>query len=73
MEDKQMEKQMSRRNFFAGAGMFLTGAAVSAAGCSMLKPKPPIEQAKVAWPYPYKKVDPELVRKLAHKAYYKGK
>lgn len=25
---------------------------------------------KVAWPWPYKKIDPELVRKEAHKAYY---
>lgn len=75
MEKEANGKLISRRNLFASAGMFLTGAAVSAAGCSMLKPPPVVAPAvkTAAWPYPYKKIDPERVRKLAHKGYYKGK
>jgi len=72
-DEKESRNALSRRRFFAAAGSFMTGAVATAAGCAMLTQKEPAPEPKIAWPYPYAKIDPELVRKRAHLGYYKGK
>ena len=67
------ETNVTRRRFFTTAGAFMTGAVVSAAGCSMAAKKEPAKEAVVTWPYPYVKLDPEDVRQRAYAGYYKGK
>ena len=66
---------LSRRNFFASAGAFVAGAAMTATGCTMLSSsqKAASVEPVPSWPLPYKKLDPEDIRKRAYSAYYKGK
>lgn len=75
--NKNDQAKLSRRSFFSTAGIFMSGAVATAAvGCSctpMFKKKEPAkEQAQVSWPYPYVKLDPELVREKAYVGYYKN-
>lgn len=68
------EKKVSRREFLAGAGGFAAGAAVGAMlGGGALNLVPSVLAAEGAkWPYPYKKLDPDTVRKAGYQAYYDG-
>ena len=72
--DMDHETKVSRRRFFTTAGSFVTGAMVTAAGCSMAAKKEPVAEAALpVCPYPYVKLDPEEVRKRAYAGYYQGK
>jgi hypothetical protein len=71
----ESSSSVSRRKFFAGAGVFFAGAAVAATGCSLLpsSKKAAAVNPVTTWPLPYKKLDPEIIRKRSYAAYYKGK
>ena len=65
--DKKEGKSLSRRNFIRQSGILVAGAAVGAMGMSTVSSfaqdaKSPGET--VQWPWPYKKLDVERVRKL---------
>lgn len=66
------EGKLSRRRFFSTAGVLMTGAVATAAGCTALSKKETAEAEQVTWPYPYAKLDPEDVRMRAYLGYYKG-
>jgi hypothetical protein len=66
---------MTRREFLVGAGGFAAGAAVGAVlggGALNLVPTALAADAAPVWPMPYKKLDPEVVRKAGYQAYYEG-
>jgi hypothetical protein len=74
-----MKRQISRKEFLASttktvvaasAGV-IAGTVMSADG-RQLGPAGVISQASAAWPWPYKQLDSEDVRKRAHKSYYDG-
>lgn len=60
--------KLSRREFMVGAGGFAAGLAVAGMGNLV----PTALAADVTWPYPYKKLDPEVVRKAGFDAYADG-
>jgi len=64
------ETKLSRRRFFTSAGAFMTGAVATAAGFTMLPKKAAARKEDAAWPYPYVKLDPEVVREKAYVGYY---
>ena len=73
--DKKEGKSVSRRDFVRLSGIFVAGAAVGAAGLNGVRSF--AQDAKssketVQWPWPYKKLDVERVRKLGHLGYYMG-
>lgn len=73
--DTKEGKSFSRRDFIRRTGIFAAGAAIGAAGLSGVSlfaqdSKPPAET--VQWPWPYKELDVERVRKLGHLGYYMG-
>lgn len=57
---------LSRRGFLTGAGVALTAGALTLTGCGAQAAKAP------EWPFKYVKLDPEVVRKKAHKGYYEA-
>lgn len=67
--------KMTRREFLVGAGGFAAGAAVGAvlSGSPFgLVPSAQAADAAPAWPWPYQKLDPEVIRKAGYQAYYEG-
>lgn len=77
-EDRKEQQILSRRKFFSSTGSFLAGAAVTAAGGTLIAQKAlaensPAKKETVTWPYPYVKLDPEDVRVRAYLGYYKLK
>ena len=69
---KKHETRLSRRRFFSSAGVLVTGAVATAAGCTSFAQKDSAQAEPVTWPYPYAKLDPEDVRQKAYVGYYKG-
>jgi len=63
------ERKLNRRGFIAGAGTFLGGAALMAAGHSISEAN---TQSKPIWPAPYTILDPEDIRVRGYLGYYKG-
>ena len=62
-----------RRNFLAQTGLLMTGIGVGAAGLNtVLQASEEKGAAAPKWPWPYKALDVEKVRKLGHKYYYEG-
>ena len=72
--DKKEGNSLSRRDFIRQSGILVAGAAVGATGLSLVScaeaEKSPEEP--VQWPWPYKELDVEHVRKLGHLGYYMG-
>ncbi|MHB1006795.1 MAG: C-GCAxxG-C-C family (seleno)protein [Chloroflexota bacterium] len=54
-----------KASYVGGAAIALIGVSGAAAAAAA-----PASSGKIAWPFPYKKLDPEIVRKEGHKAYY---
>ncbi len=72
--EKKEGKLLSRRSFITKSGIFVGGAVIAATGLSLVscaEPEKPAE-TPVEWPWPYKKLDVERVRKLGHLGYYMG-
>jgi hypothetical protein len=68
-QGKEEGCNLSRRNFIGGSGKIVAGAAVLAAGgLGVLSGA----QAKTAFPWPYKKVNPQKAGEIAYKNWYKG-
>lgn len=57
-----------KAGYVGGAAIALQGVAGAATATSAMQATTNI----VAWPYPYKQLDPEVVRKEGHKGYYAG-
>lgn len=76
MKDPKETLSLSRRKFMTGAGTFLAGAAVTAAGCSALisrrEKTAEASAAAATWPLPYTILDVEDIRARGHAGYYKG-
>ncbi len=76
MEKKEtVSRQVTRREFLAGAGGFAAGAAVGAMlGGSALSLVPAVRAAEAVpnGPWPYVKLDPEVVRKKGYDLYWQG-
>ena len=72
------EEKLSRRNFLKSATTLATGLAVGgvvgsglfAGGCASNGATKTAVAAK--WPWPYQKLDPEVVRKKGYEGYYEG-
>ncbi|MDI3280225.1 MAG: C-GCAxxG-C-C family (seleno)protein [Bacillota bacterium] len=66
---------MSRRDFLTAgavvAGVLATGQILSNKGVDVLS-KAFAGESAPAWPWPYKKLDPEVVRKLGYQGYFEG-
>lgn len=68
-------KQVTRREFLAGAGGFAAGAAVGAVlggGVFNLVPAVQAAEAVPGGPWPYVKLDPEVVRRKGYDYYWQG-
>jgi hypothetical protein len=62
---------MSRRKFLIGAGGLAVGTIAASAGLNLTDSK--VEaKGETEWPWPYKKIDPEVARKKGHAGYYEG-
>lgn len=61
---------MKRTVSVALKASYVGGAAIALKGVSGVAEVAPAPAGGVAWPWPYKQLDPEVVRKEAHKAYY---
>ncbi|MDI6871782.1 MAG: C-GCAxxG-C-C family protein [Bacillota bacterium] len=76
MDKKEaMSAKMTRREFLAGAGGFAAGAAVGAVlGGGALSLVSPAQAAEAVpnGPWPYVKLDPEVVRKKGYESYWQG-
>lgn len=68
-----MKKTVSRKEFFKAASRYAVGAAAGVAGLQMLTGAKSFAKGEdaVPWPWPYEKLDPEYVRKLAHDNFWK--
>lgn len=67
-ETEKMAQKLSRREFLVGAGGFAAGAAVATMFGGGIQTAQAAEAP--AWPWPYKKLDPEAVRIAGYKGYY---
>ncbi len=65
--------QMSRKDFFRTAAKYTAGVTVGAAIVDAVATKSAKAKTAVDWPWPYQKLDPEYVRKLAHDSFWSGK
>ncbi len=73
--DQEEGKSLSRRDFIRQSGILVVGAAVGAtarSGVSLFAQDVKSTDKTVQWPWPYKKLDVERVRKLGHLGYYMG-
>jgi len=73
--DKREGQSLSRRNFIRQSGVFVAGAAVGVAalsGVSSFAQDAKSSEQTIQWPWPYKRLDVERVRKLGHLGYYMG-
>jgi hypothetical protein len=62
---------MTRKEFLASATKGAAAASVGAIGMGLVTASPG-QAAVPSWPWPYTTLDPEDVRKRAHKSYYDG-
>ncbi|MGM0397026.1 MAG: hypothetical protein ACQEP4_08230 [Bacillota bacterium] len=66
-------KQISRKDFMKGVGVTVAGVAVTGGLGGLLTGCAPEAAADTTtapeWPYPYTKLDPEVVRENAFKGY----
>lgn len=70
-EEKTRRAQaVSRRGFLASAGKIAVAATAGAAGLSVIAAKGTEAADAPAWPWPYKKLDPEAVYWRANSLYY---
>ena len=68
-----MKSQITRKDFLASAVKSAAAVSVGAVGVSLLTPSGgQAATTPATWPWPYKRLDPEDVRKRAHKFYYEG-
>jgi len=68
-QGKERDRNFSRRDFIGGSGKIVAGAAVlTAGGLGFLSGA----RAKSAYPWPYKKVNPEKVAEIGYENWYKG-
>ncbi|MGD9021071.1 MAG: C-GCAxxG-C-C family protein [Lysobacterales bacterium] len=73
MDTKRNEKKLARRDFLTASGLVATGVGVSAVGLNAAMDVQAGENAQTqSWPWPYKELDVELVRKRGHACYYEG-
>ena len=73
MATNHSDDQLQRRKFLKHTGLAVTGIGIGAAGVSaMLHAGEKEGAAAPKWPWPYKELDVELVRKRGHMNYYKG-
>jgi len=67
------ENKIARRAFLAQSGLVATGVGVGAVGLNTVNDaKAGDKENTPSWPWPYKELDVELVRKRGHQYYYKG-
>lgn len=73
MDTEYAEKQLHRRSFLKQTGLAATGIGVGAVGLNAALLADANEDAAAPeWPWPYKTLDVEQVRKRGHMYYYKG-
>jgi len=70
MTEKNKE-ELSRRKFLASAGGVVVGTMMATASLNLSNSSVDAE-GTMEWPWPYKKLDPEVVRKKGHFGYYQG-
>jgi len=63
---------VSRRAFLAGTGGFLAGAALGSRLFSAVGLAASAQSEPVAWPWPYRPVDVEIVRRKGYDLFWKG-
>jgi len=63
------DKKFSRRELLTGTGKLAIGAALISAGGAALVSN---AEARVKYPWPYKKVDPDRAAEIAYENWYKG-
>jgi hypothetical protein len=75
-----MKRQITRKEFLAGTGRMVTAASAGALAMSVIPVRGDqvsgragaIDRATAPWPWPYRTLDVEDVRKRGHKLYYDG-
>jgi hypothetical protein len=73
MDANQKDGKLARRSFLKQSGLMATGIGAGAVGLNAALGDDPKETATAPeWPWPYKILDVELVRKRGHMYYYKG-
>jgi hypothetical protein len=73
MTQEQGNDKLPRRNFLAQTGLAATGLGIGAIGLNAaLQAGESERKSAPQWPWPYKELDVELVRKRGHKYYYQG-
>ena len=73
METKRKEETLPRRNFLKQTGLVAGGVGIGALGLNAALQADTNEDAVAPeWPWLYKQLDVELVRKRGHMYYYKG-
>ena len=70
MQDEN-KKRLSRRDAIIGAGKLAAGAAIVTAGAHGLI-TPASASKPAAFPWGYKKIDPQLAGNIAYENWYKG-
>jgi hypothetical protein len=73
VDPNRNESKLARRNFLKQSGLAATAVGIGAAGmhAALLAHEDPGSNPP-EWPWPYKELDTELVRKRGHKYYYEG-
>ena len=73
MKPNHGSDKLPRRHFLAQTGLAATGLGIGAVGLNAALQAGESEQKSAPeWPWPYKELDVELVRKRGHKYYYEG-
>ena len=73
MDTNHKDEKLLRRSFLKKSGLMATGIGAGAVGLNAALGADPKETATAPeWPWPYKILDVELVRKRGHEYYYKG-
>jgi hypothetical protein len=73
VDPNRNESKLARRNFLKQSGLAATAVGIGATGmhAALLAHEDPGANPP-EWPWPYKELDTELVRKRGHKYYYEG-
>ncbi|MEE4294565.1 MAG: C-GCAxxG-C-C family protein [Xanthomonadales bacterium] len=72
MADHHRENHLQRRDFLKQTGLAVGGIGIGAAGLSAALQASEETADAPGWPWPYKQLDVELVRKRGHLDYYEG-
>ena len=73
MKQKRETDKLPRRNFLAQTGLAAGGLGIGALGLNAALQAGETEGKEAPeWPWPYKELDVELVRKRGHRFYYEG-